>query len=292
MLNNYKFNIHDALKFAKLSGLAYNEFEKDQLVFEAKLRGLGFKKLATFNDTKTNTQGFLVTDSLSAVLCFRGTYDIPGDIMTDLRGKLVNDGHEGIFNSFDSIQIEVREALTQVTHLPLYCTGHSLGGALAKAALLQLPQYNWRACYTFGSPPICTKEKSKQNSVPTFLIVNAGDLVPRVMNLEILGEAALLVLEGLNSIMKKHGAKSNLGETQKYAEEMKDDMKRYAHFGEARYFNTDGLCLSEGDSMAIFKAAVSSDLKYAIEHHKMDLYIANLEKYLSLQLVLTSEPNP
>ena len=84
-----KFNIHDAQMLANLAGLAYDTFEKDYSGFAMNLSYSGFKLLKTFNNKETNTQGFLVTNDQVAVLCFRGTYDIPGDILTDLKGKLV-----------------------------------------------------------------------------------------------------------------------------------------------------------------------------------------------------------
>lgn len=277
---------------AELSELAYSDLKHNSQEFFNTLDKLSFKLVAPLENTDTDTQGFLVTNDKCAVLCFRGTYDLPGDIATDLRGKLVNEEHEGIFKAFNSVEGQVLDALQLVSHLPIYCTGHSLGGALAKAAILKLPQVHWQACYTFGSPPVCTKERFNENKVPTFLIVNEGDLVPRVMQLEFLGDVALLLLELVDAFLQKIESKHALDNTKAYAQSLKLDMKKYAHFGEIKFLKTNGLILSSGDSIEIFKAAVGSKLSVALDHHKMNLYVSNIKNYISLQLSLPPEPNP
>lgn len=285
-MNNYTFNIKDAQMLANLAGLAYHKFENDYHGFAMDLSARGFKILKTFDNKHTNTQGFLAANDSCAILCFRGTFDIPGDIFTDVRGKLIDDCHEGFFNAFESVKNDVVAALALTGNKPLFCTGHSLGGALAKTAILQLPEYNWRACYTFGSPPICTEAKAAHNKVPTFLIVNCGDMVPRVMDLEVLGGFGSLLIAGLNIFLKKHKSKLNLDETELYARTMSEDMKKYVHFGEIRFFDTNGLSPNQTDSLLLFKQTVTSNLLRAIEDHKMDLYIANINKHINLAIIV------
>ncbi|HMK14861.1 MAG TPA: lipase family protein [Burkholderiales bacterium] len=73
------------------------------------------------------------------------------------------------------------DILEEVGHnVPIFMTGHSLGGALA--TLTSCPQPP-AALYTFGCPRVVDSKLAKtldQRSIPVFRVVNSSDIVPRV----------------------------------------------------------------------------------------------------------------
>ena len=107
------------------------------------------------------------------VLAFRGTEKKVSDWLTDARCMPAVEGrtrvHTGFLDAFTknmdaegrTVEERVREILDQPeardghgAPLPLFITGHSLGGALALLATrLSAPDVNG-ACYTFGAPRI------------------------------------------------------------------------------------------------------------------------------------------
>ena len=68
----------------------------------------------------------------------------------------------------------------QRTSLPLFITGHSLGGALALLATRLTAPDVTGACYTFGAPRIGNYECFRFIKTPVYRVVNSSDVVPRV----------------------------------------------------------------------------------------------------------------
>ena len=64
--------------------------------------------------------------------------------------------------------------------LPLYITGHSLGGALAVVATWYISSKQLAACYTFGAPRVGDAGLLGWYKTPIYRIVNAADPVPFV----------------------------------------------------------------------------------------------------------------
>ena len=66
--------------------------------------------------------------------------------------------------------------------LPLYITGHSLGGALAVIASIRItPPDRIAACYTYGCPRVGDAEFTNQLwKIPVYRQVHSSDIVPRV----------------------------------------------------------------------------------------------------------------
>ncbi len=191
---------------AKLSALAY---ENKRQVVEA-LREAGFKSV-TFVDA-ASTQGFLAVhpgmmqNKPFAVLAFRGTENDWADILTDLsflKTKLPDEpyrAHAGFVYAFkevmgtdveglggEGMKVEwygsrgVSDALVaECRNVPVFFTGHSLGGALATiAAHYWLP----RAMYTFGSPRVADIELARRfamRGIPVYRVVNSTDAITRV----------------------------------------------------------------------------------------------------------------
>jgi triacylglycerol lipase len=76
--------------------------------------------------------------------------------------------------------MEIQDSLDnkEAGHLPLFITGHSLGGALATVAAKKLANpAGIAACYTFGSPRVGDEEWISSIKTPIYRIVNAADCV-------------------------------------------------------------------------------------------------------------------
>ncbi len=179
---------------ASMAQLVYERFEEGgsarELLLE-KLKGGGFKMVAEFNDPKTDTQAFLVTNNEYAVLAFRGTEVTKRtDIVTDAKAIKISviEGrvHGGFLSGYNSIREDLLKALKKVFGLPLYITGHSLGAALATVATNYLenevidgaPLRDLiAACYTFGSPRVGNNQYDRDFKSPIYRIVNTTDVV-------------------------------------------------------------------------------------------------------------------
>lgn len=169
---------------AECARLAYYPFEQNREAIIAALKQGGFELCQCFD--RGGTQAYLAQRSDLAVLAFRGTQKDLRDIITDLQFRMYSnpDGtrtHTGFGTAFSHIKDEVREAVSKLdSGLPLYITGHSLGGALATIAASQLSSDQIAACYTFGAPRVGNLEFSRIIKVPIYRIVNSTDIVARV----------------------------------------------------------------------------------------------------------------
>lgn len=134
------------------------------------------------------------------VLAFRGSKSAK-DYLQDskyemyprlMAGELV-DVHDGFFEDFDSIITRIISWLSGRSMKPVFVTGHSLGGAEAILAALELEARCFRVIgvYTFGQPRVgAANFRDVYNSaqkVPgptlkdrTWRVVNQNDIVPRV----------------------------------------------------------------------------------------------------------------
>ena len=161
----------------------------------------GFTLLGVINVDET--QGFICKREVDGeppyvVIAFRGTEKKVSDWLTDARCVPTVEGrakvHTGFLEAFtkkhDDAGRTVKDVVEQVlAHqdardgdelLPLYITGHSLGGALALLSTkLVAPNVNG-ACYTFGAPRIGNYEYFRNIKTPVYRVVNSADLVPRV----------------------------------------------------------------------------------------------------------------
>jgi hypothetical protein len=181
-----------------MSQLAYDRFEESEEkkdLLAAKLGSGGFTLVDTFHSNETNTQAFLTTNGAYAVLTFRGQ-DITSktELVTDrtaIRVPLIEERlNRGLGRAFGSIQNETERSLTNVKGLPLFITGHSLGGALAVVACQHLEKNSLikdqlAACYTFGSPRINQGEFELDFRTPVYRVINSADVIPLIPMLAI-----------------------------------------------------------------------------------------------------------
>jgi len=147
------------------------------------------------HDVATDTQAFVAcrrdpTGAGMAVICFRGTKQIK-DWMTNLditpvpvqdpNGEsIIGNMHQGFHTAYMSVHGEIGERLKGYEDLPLYITGHSLGGALAVVATWYQSSARLAACYTFGAPRVGDQGLIDRFKTPIYRIVNGPDPVPFV----------------------------------------------------------------------------------------------------------------
>ena len=168
-------------ELVKQFGYDHDEEKKE---LEQTLAFMSFTLDKTFD--RNGTQAFIVSNSSFAVLAFRGTEaDSIKDIKADAKAVLVDCDsggkvHQGFDDSFNTVAHDIQNELNDEKYatLPLYITGHSLGGALATIAAKKLSHdAGLAACYTFGAPRVGDEEWISQIKTPLYRIVNAADCV-------------------------------------------------------------------------------------------------------------------
>ena len=219
----------------------------DQLKTElvSDLMTLGFTLEATYSVSiplVADTQAFLA--KLTAedrkepflVLSFRGTEpQKPADIKADIRALPITIGpkgenimvHSGFYEAFNMVKSQLSSDLEKEENrnLPLYITGHSLGGALAVVATYCLSSDQIAACYTFGGPRVGNLAFGKSIKPPIYRVINAADLVPRLPPSYLI-EGITLLIRWL-PVIPYH---------QKIAGFL-DNFRHYRHCGDLRYLS-------------------------------------------------------
>lgn len=175
------------------------------VLLKTQLGRLGFELIKTFSVSaglQSDTQAYIARISLPEetlgkaqdmlVLAFRGTEPRRlADLKTDLDAHMVTvrgvethpaKVHRGFYNAFESVKGDINAILRRPEYkgLPVYVTGHSLGGALALVATRFIANQSLGACYTFGGPRVCNEVFSDQVFTPVYRIMNASDVVPKV----------------------------------------------------------------------------------------------------------------
>jgi hypothetical protein len=216
------------------------------------------------------------------VLAFRGTEMNPKDIHSDVNAGLTTlEGeekvHRGFLKAFGHVKAAIGEDLDAHPGLPVYITGHSLGGALAILATRLLASDSQGACYTFGGPRVGNSHVDDQIKTPIYRVVNAADLVPRVppsftVNI-------LMILANLFHLT--------------LASQFLRRFKGYVHYGDMRYLNHvepglddrfPGLVLHSNPSFPlravwVVRRWIATGGKAAITDHAIDLYRGKLKAY-------------
>ena len=203
-----------------------------------------------------DTQGFVckrdVEDSPYVVLAFRGTEKNVADWLTDANCVPVADGetkvHKGFLEAFTGVSdgqySTVEEKIKEVLKMPkakdangdpipLFITGHSLGGALALLATKLVAPDVDGACYTFGAPRVANYEYFAEVKTPVYRIVNSCDIVPRVppgaLMITLIGitRAISWLLQFMPPVVALFDR----------LEALLDKLNGYRHFGDLRYLS-------------------------------------------------------
>ena len=221
--------------------------------FEKVLKNSSFKLLATIDVAET--QGFVCLRDVPnepryLIVAFRGTEKKLSDWLTDARAtpfpigkKKVHTGFHEAFNVNvdadgktvkDIVQAILEEPDAKDTDgnpLPVFFTGHSLGGALALVAACTFRAESDAACYTYGAPRIGNYEYFQGLKTPVYRVVNSSDIVPRVPPGALM-KLIVLLMQALA------WATSFMPPVSKFfyqAEAWLDRLKGYRHHGDLRY---------------------------------------------------------
>ena len=221
--------------------------------FSGILQRSGFSLLGTINVKET--QGFICKREAAGeapylVLAFRGTEKKISDWLTDADCFATVEGeskiHTGFLDAFTkhkdsegrTARMVVEEILsgadakTDGQPLPLFITGHSLGGALALLATKLVAPDVTGACYTFGAPRLANYEYFRLVKTPVYRVVNSSDVVPRVPP-----GAAMFVLRGLFEGLARLTAIAGppVSAFLTRVEEFMGKLSGYRHHGDLRY---------------------------------------------------------
>jgi triacylglycerol lipase len=132
--------------------------------------------------------GFVAAQRDIAIVAFRGTESI-GNALTDLETALIRQAifpglvHYGFSRAAEAVYPTVRALLTTLDRrLPIWVTGHSLGGAMASLVAHRLAHEGFpvRAIYSYGSPRPGDRHFRAAYRLPNYRFVNDNDLVPHL----------------------------------------------------------------------------------------------------------------
>ncbi|MCI0735773.1 MAG: lipase family protein [Beijerinckiaceae bacterium] len=186
-----------AALMAQLAAIAYNQSieAKPAVLVPPPLSVLGFSNFWAFHNGMTDGFAYIARSPDLIVLSFRGTRSVQ-NWETNFRVHMTHPPgtanrllvHDGFYHAFklladgaDGIG-ERLEAIKKDTQgkIPIYITGHSLGGALAQIASAVFGDDQVAACYTFGSPRVGNPYFDLWVKVPSYRLINHADIVPQV----------------------------------------------------------------------------------------------------------------
>ena len=183
-----------AALMAYLAAFAYDTQiqAKGVLQVPQELAALGFNKLTSFHNGMTDGWAYIAEGADLIALAFRGMSSIK-NWDTDFNVALVHPEntdlqlrvHKGFYQAFirlNEATLGIKEKFKQATNgaVPIYITGHSLGGALAQIAGAVLGSDQVAACYTYGSPRVGNFYFDPWVKVPSYRVMNYADIVPQV----------------------------------------------------------------------------------------------------------------
>ena len=180
-----------------LEGLLATRDNRDLRLLRTVLATGGVELAGALSDPGTDTQGFVAVRRIGdemdmAVVSLRGTENVR-DWETNLRHSLTPADfpqpaangstarvHQGFLDAFRSVRDQIDRYMPCGEGLPIFITGHSLGGALATLGAAHLSGWGLAACYTFGAPRVGNKGFSRSLRTPVYRVVNPLDTVPLV----------------------------------------------------------------------------------------------------------------
>ena len=268
--------------------------------FSNVLRNSGFSLVDVLDIGET--QGFICKRDVPEeapylVLAFRGTEKKVSDWLTDARCIPTVEGktkvHTGFWDAFTkyldaegkTVEARVKEILErpetkneQGASLPLFITGHSLGGALALLATKLIAPDATGACYTFGAPRIGNYEFFRLIKTPVYRIVNSADVVPRVPP----GAVMVMLTHAVRAISWLTWFIRPVSSLFDKFEAFLDKLNGYRHYGDQRYltdvaegrFDTTRLLANPPmiDRIMWMWRHLANSLFVPVQSHSMNIY--------------------
>ncbi|MFW9993125.1 MAG: lipase family protein [Candidatus Odinarchaeota archaeon] len=187
------FSYETAAILINLAREAYNDRS------ELGIKQYGFELVHYIESTNTDTQCYIARDEKKKriVIAFRGTSSVQ-DLLTDIiilqtiypptrRLFFKPRVHAGFLEAYKSVKKEIHAHLntlfSEQGSSRLFVTGHSLGGALATIAAVDLNQTFKLpvTIYTYGSPKVGNSwfaRKFNRKIKDSFRIANVDDVIP------------------------------------------------------------------------------------------------------------------
>lgn len=185
-----------ALFLASVCGQTYVQFnnKEDGLFLVPRTYSLTGSFTARAYNNRPERFGFVITSESSSILAFRGTgsaVEWVSDFIaqqTPYRPvRLAGGTHKGFTDIYMSARDQVYSLLAQLpVDRPLFITGHSLGGALATLAALDIASnspFTAPVVYTFGAPRVGDPDfvRAYNYTVPYhWRVQNEFDIVPHL----------------------------------------------------------------------------------------------------------------
>lgn len=278
-------------------------------VLESVLNANNFRLLHLIDDQ--DVQGFICKrerqgEAPYIIVSFRGSEKKIGDWLTNVDAlpseRVSNQNikvHRGFYESVLRVSKEIQEYIDgdegkdgQGNQLPVFFTGHSLGGALAMVAAVLLAPKRIGACYTFGAPRVANYsfffEKTK---MPIYRVVNSADLVARLPP----GPSTMFLVSKLIELLQMLlGRFKALVDFLDFIGPKVTRLKHYRHHGDLRYltdvvdgsFNKTRLLSnpSAWDQIEWFwKGILTANVGHTIKSHGMALYRKKLKELAKLR---------
>jgi len=151
-----------------------------------------------FEDTQTDTQGYVVGDHNKIIVAFRGSEAKLKDWETNFsfrkepwtKSNPLGQVHDGFADAFYRVRDDLLSRIRALRshNQPIWYTGHSLGGALAVMAASTLALHEeklpFAGLYTFGQPRVgdfkFAKTFNQALKGRSYRFVNNNDVVPQV----------------------------------------------------------------------------------------------------------------
>lgn len=192
-------SLETALFLASICGQAYTQFSNFDSGFY--YIPIGYEHVATLFVDQSNKAkdrfGFVITNPECSIISFRGSstsvdwiHDFIAHQTPFPYASNVGATHKGFTEIYSTLRESVFDAISKLpAHKPLFITGHSLGGALATLAAMDImcnSHIQDVVVYTFASPRVGDPQFVKQYNyiVPThWRIQNKHDIVPHMPTL-------------------------------------------------------------------------------------------------------------
>ena len=187
--NATAYSLTNAYWLAQAANIAYQE----KGAIQQGVAKLGLENFEFLS--KGDTEGYVTANENIIVVAFRGTepshlQDLLADARVDKVQGPLGEVHRGFLHAFELVKDDMFNAIQRLrdkTHpQSLWCTGHSLGAALAVVAVAQLlvDGQTVNGLYTFGQPRVgndaFAAEFHRRFPGRHFRFVNNNDTVTRV----------------------------------------------------------------------------------------------------------------